>query len=88
MAQSTRAALTRASVHAANLAEVLSEALDGSGHDTRTPAEVVDIIDQALRELHQIRARAVGESRRRFDAAMQRSEQLLKDPGRRRGPVR
>lgn len=88
MAQSTQAALTRASVHAANLAEALSEALEGSGHDTRMPVEVVDIIDQTLRELHQIRARAVGESRRRFDAAMQRSDQLLKDRGQRRGPLR
>jgi len=88
MAHPTRAALTMASVHAANLAEALSEALAGSGDDTHTPAEVVAIIDRTLRELHQIRAHAVGESRRRLDAAMQRSEQLLKDLGRRRGPVR
>ena len=88
MAHPTRAALTRASVHAPNLAEALSEALAGSGDDTHTPAEVVATIDRTLRELHQIRAHAVGESRRRLDAAMQRSEQLLKDLDRRRGPVR
>jgi hypothetical protein len=88
MDQASRAALTRASDHAANLAESLMEALDGSGHDTHTPAEVADIIDRTLRVLHQIRARTVGESRRRLDAAMQRSEQLLKDAGKRRGPVR
>lgn len=73
---------------AANLAEALSEALAGSGHDTRTPAVVLGTIDKTLREMHQIRARAVGESRRRLDAAMTRSEQLLQDPGKRRGPVR
>ena len=88
MVHPTRAALTRASVHAATLAEALGEALAGSGDDTHTPAEVVAIIDRTLRELHEIRARAVGESRRRLDAAMQRSEQLLKDARKRRGPVR
>ncbi len=88
MAHPTRAALARASVHAANLVEALSGALAGSGYDTHTPAEVADIVDRTLRELHQIAAHAVGESRRRFDAAMQRSQQLLKDLGNRRGPVR
>ncbi len=77
MANTTRAVLAVASVHAADLAGALSEALAGSGHDTDTPAEVVDIIDDTLRQLHQIRERAIGESRRRLDAAMERSAALL-----------
>ena len=77
MANLTRAALAVASVHATCLAEALSEALASSGRATHTPAEVVDIIDEALRELHEIRERSVIESRRRFDAAMERSAALL-----------
>ena len=73
MANPTRAALAVASVHATCLAEALSEALASSGRDTNTPAEVVDIIDEALRELHEIRERSVIESRRHLDAAMERS---------------
>ena len=57
MAHRTQAALMRASAHAAKLAWALGEALAGSADDTRTPARVVDIIDQTLRELHQVRAR-------------------------------
>lgn len=46
MANATRAVqLAVASVHAADLVGALSEALASSGHDTHTPAEVVDIID-------------------------------------------
>src|SRR5688572_8160755 len=77
MANTTRAALATASIHAVNLAAALSEALDSSGDHTATPREVADIIDDALRELHQIRQRAVAESRRRHDAAMARSAELL-----------
>jgi hypothetical protein len=75
-------------VHATCLADALSDALASSGRDTHTPGEVVDIIDGALRELHQIRERAVIESRRRLDAAMERSAELLDELTSRRGPVR
>lgn len=88
MTHPPREALMLASVHAANLAGALSEALAGSGRDTHTPAEVVDIIDQTLRQLHEIRERAVDESHRRLDAAMQRSERLLEDAAKRRGRAR
>lgn len=88
MANPTRAALEVASVHAAQLADVLSDALAGSGRDTHTPGEVVGIIDETLRQLHQIRERAIGESRRRLDAAMERSAALLDELCKRRGPVR
>ena len=87
MANPTRAALAVTSVHATCLADALSEALASSGRDTHTPGEVVDIIDEALRQLHQIRERAVTESRRRLDAAMERSAVLLDELDRRRRPV-
>jgi hypothetical protein len=73
----TRAVLAAASIHAADLAGALSEALARSGEDTATPGEVVAIIDDTLRELHQIRERAVVDSRCRLDAAMARSAALL-----------
>jgi hypothetical protein len=38
--------------------------------------------------LHQIRERAISESRRRFDAAMERSATLLDELRKRRGPAR
>ncbi|MDQ3974567.1 MAG: hypothetical protein M3276_09605 [Actinomycetota bacterium] len=57
-----RKMLAVASVHAACLADALSEALASSARDTQTPGAVVDIIDGTLRQLHQIRERAVGES--------------------------
>jgi hypothetical protein len=90
MANTTQAqaALEVAAVHAADLTGALRKALARSGHDTHTPAEVVAIIDDTLRQLHQIRERAVGESRRRFDAAMERSAALLDELGKRGGPVR
>ena len=88
MAKSTREALAAASAHAACVAEALTEALDGSDRDTHAPGAVVDIIDGTLRQLHQIRERAVGESRRRLDAAMERSAALLDELRERRGPVR
>lgn len=59
-----------------------------SGRDTHTPDEVVDIIDGTLCRLHQIRERAVGDSRRRLDAAMERTAALLDELRTRRGPVR
>jgi hypothetical protein len=88
MANSPGETLAAASVHAACLADALSEALASSGRDTHTPREVVDIIDGTLRQLHQIRDRAVGESRRRLDAAMERSAALLDEFRECRGPVR
>jgi hypothetical protein len=88
MANPTRAALVVASVSAADLAGALSEALASSGRDTHAPAEVVDIIDETLRQLHQLRERAMGESRRRLDAAMERSAALLDERYKRRGPAR
>lgn len=88
MANSPRETLAAASVHAACLAEALSDALASSGRDTRTPGEVADIIDATLPQLHQIRERAVGESRRRLDAAMERSATLLDELRKPRGPVR
>ena len=81
-------AVGAASVHAAHLVEALSEALASSVRDTKAPAEVVDIIDKTLRQLHGIREQAIGESRRRFDAAMERSAALLDESRKRRGPVR
>lgn len=71
-----------ASIHAADLAGALSEVLASSGHDTHAPAEVVDIIDETLRQLRQIRERSIGESRRRLGAAMERSAALLDEFGR------
>lgn len=88
MANPTREVLAAASAHAARVVDALSEALDSSDRDTHTPGAVVDIIDGTLRELHQIRERAVGESRRRLDAAMGRSAALLDELRARRGPVR
>jgi hypothetical protein len=88
MANPTRAALAVASVHATCLTDALSDALARSGRDTHTPGEVVDVVDGALRELHQVRERAVIESRRRLDAAMERSAALLDELNSRRGPVR
>jgi hypothetical protein len=89
MADPNREALAAASAHAACVADALTDALDGSDtRDTRTPGAVVDIIDGTLRQLHQIRERAVGESRRRLDAAMERSAALLDELHQRRGPVR
>ena len=76
MSNLTRAALAVASIHAANLAGALTEALAGSP-DTATPGEVVDLIDNTLRQLHTIRELAVSEDRRRFAAAMRRSAELL-----------
>ena len=78
MSNTTRAALAVASIHAADLAGALTEALSGSDErDTATPGEVVGLIDDTLRQLYKIRERAVGENRRRFDAAMRRSAELL-----------
>ena len=77
MANTTRAALDLASICAADLVGSLSKALDSSGRDTATPGEVVAIIDDSLRQLYKIRERAIGESRRRLDAAMERSATLL-----------
>ena len=77
MTNTNRAALAVASIHAAHLAGALNEALASSGNDTGAPREVVTIIDDALRELHRIRERAVGESRRRLDVAIARSAALL-----------
>jgi ABC-type transporter Mla subunit MlaD len=88
MANSTGEVLAAASAHAACLADALTEALEGSDRDTHAPGAVVDVIDGTLRQLHQIRERAVGESRRRFDAAMERSAALLDELRTRRGPVR
>jgi hypothetical protein len=88
MANPTREVLAAATAHAARVAEALTEALDSSDRDTHTPGAVVDIIDGTLRQLHQIRERAVGESRRRLDAAMERSAALLDELRTRRGPVR
>lgn len=59
-----------------------------TGHRAQTPGAVVDIIDGTMRQLHQIRERAIGESRRRLDAAMERSATLLDEIRTRRGPVR
>lgn len=88
MANRTREALAVAAAHAARMADALTEALYGSDRDTHTPGAVVDIIDGTLRQLHQIRERSVGESRRRLDAAMERSAALLDESRQRRGPVR
>lgn len=88
MANPTQKSLEVASVHAARLADALRDALASSGRDTRTPGEVVGLIDDTLRQLHQIRERAVGESRRRLDAAMERSASLLDELRKGRGPVR
>ncbi len=88
MTNPTREALAVASAHAAGVAGAVTEALDGSDRDTHTPGAVIDIIDGTLRQLHQIRERAVGESRRRLDAAMERSAALLDELRTRRGPVR
>ncbi len=88
MSNPTRAALAAVSVQAGDLAEVLSHALVSSGHDTSVPGEVVAIIDQTLHELHQIRDRAIVESRRRLDAAMARSAALLEQARTTRGLVR
>jgi hypothetical protein len=88
MANPPREPLTVASHQAACLADALSDALASSGRDTHTPGEVVDIIDVTLHQLHQIRERAVDESRHRLDAAMERSAELLNDVRTRRGPVR
>jgi hypothetical protein len=71
MSNTTRAALAVASIHAADLAGALTEPVAGST-DTATPGEVVSLIDDTLRQLHQIRELEVGENRRRFDAAMRR----------------
>lgn len=86
MANTPRAALASASTHSADLAGALSEALASSGQGTGTPGEVVEIIDDTLRQLPQIRQRAVSESRRRFDAAMERSAALLDELGHGRPP--
>ena len=88
MADSRRETLAAASAHAACLADARNEALSNSGRDTHTPGEVVGIIDGTLRPLHQIRERAVGESRPRLDAAMERSAARLDELRTRRGPVR
>lgn len=88
MANPTQRSLEVASVHAACLADALRDALASSGRDTvGTPGEVVGLIDETLRQLHQIRERAAGESRRRLDAAMERSAALLDELRKRRGPV-
>ena len=65
MANPSREALAAAATHAAHVADALTAALDSSNPDTHTPGAVVDINDGTLRQLHQIRERAVGESRRR-----------------------
>ncbi len=70
MTNNTRAALELASIRAAELVGALSKALDSSGRDTATPGEVVAIVDDTLRQLHKTREGAIGESRRRLDAAM------------------
>ena len=88
MANSTRDALAAAAAHAGRMADALTDALNSSDRDTHTPGAVVDIIDGTLRQPHQIRERAVGESRRRLDAAMERSAALLDELRTRRGPVR
>lgn len=77
MTNTTRAALEMASTRAADLVAALSSALDSSVRDTATPGEVAAIIDDTLRQLHKVRERAVVESRRRVDAAMERSAMLL-----------
>ena len=87
MTNTTRAALQTASTHAVDLVGALSKALDSSGRDTATPGEVAEIIDDTLRQLHKVRERAVVESSRRVDAAMERSAELLEKrsrPGRSR----
>lgn len=87
MTNTTHAALEMASTCAADLVGALSRALDSSGRDTATPGEVAAIIDDTLRQLHKVRERAVAESRRRVDAAMERSAMLLDErfwPGRSR----
>jgi hypothetical protein len=88
MANPTPEAFAAAAAHAARMADALTEALEASDRDTHTPGAVVDIIDGTLRQLHQIRERSVGESRRRLDVAMERSAALLDESRQRRGPVR
>jgi len=51
MANPAAKPLEAASVHAPGLADALGDALASSGRDTRTPGEVVAIIDETLRQL-------------------------------------
>lgn len=59
------------------LADVLGALYDGGVRDTAAPGQVVAFLDGATRLLHEVRQAAVGESRRRLDAAMKRSAELL-----------
>lgn len=50
-------------------------------HARRCATEAVDAIDDALSELHQIRARLISEIRVSDDASAARADELLRRPG-------
>jgi len=51
-------------------------------HARRCANDVMDAVDAAVRELHQVRQRLIGEIRASDDAAAARADRLLERPGR------
>lgn len=78
------AALTTIRSHVEDLAAWLASweaRREPDAHARRCASDVVDAIDDALSELHQIRARLIGEIRASDDASAARADELLRRPG-------